>query len=404
MTSIRLYGLIGKDALGQGTSADEMIARMPSDGSPIEVRINSEGGSVVEGFAIANALYSYKGETVAIVEGQASSAASYVAASCSKIKMYRASYMVLHGPWAPGEGNAEQHRQMAADLDRMSGLMRALYRRRGVSDKQIDEWFAGGDHVLTPEEAMKVGLCDEIIEENAVISAAARAQILAKVKRPLRAERKPMEEYASMDKKALRAAYKNEADESKKSAIAKALAEKEDTTTGEHKMQDRVNAEADKDPAVKALVAQLAGERKAAMDAQAKLDEVAGRLAKIEQERDVAAFVAESRDVYADDEARAQYQALGGSVARAMVAELRKKGVSMASMFRGGNPPGKSPIGSTNVSSDGLTMFQGMAYRDLDVASRARQIQAEIRAKEPTATNTDIATRALKQALYEKGR
>ena len=72
MTSIRLYGLIGKDALGQGTSADEMISRMPSDGSPIEVRINSEGGSVVEGFAIANALYSYKGETVAIVEGQAS--------------------------------------------------------------------------------------------------------------------------------------------------------------------------------------------------------------------------------------------------------------------------------------------------------------------------------------------
>jgi hypothetical protein len=49
---------------------------------------------------------------------------------------------------------------------------------------------------------MKVGLCDEIIEENAVISAAAKAQILAKVKRPLRAERKPMEEYASMDKKA----------------------------------------------------------------------------------------------------------------------------------------------------------------------------------------------------------
>ena len=47
MTSIRLYGLIGKDALGQGTSADEMISRMPSDGSPIEVRINSEGGSVV---------------------------------------------------------------------------------------------------------------------------------------------------------------------------------------------------------------------------------------------------------------------------------------------------------------------------------------------------------------------
>jgi ATP-dependent protease ClpP protease subunit len=403
MTSIRLYGLIGKDALGQGTSADEMISRMPSDGSPIEVRINSEGGSVVEGFAIANALYSYKGETVAIVEGQASSAASYVAASCRKIKMYRASYMVVHGPWDPRGGSMQEHQQMAADLERMGNMMRALYRRRGVSDKQIDEWFAGGDHVLTPEEAMKVGLCDKIIEENAVISAAAKAQILAKVKRPLRAERKPMEEYASMDKKALKAAYKNEADESKKAAIAKALAEKEDTTTGEG-MQGRVNAEADKDPAVKALVAQLAGERKAAMDAQAKLGEVAERLAKIEEERDVAAFVAESRDVYADDEARAQYQALGGSVARAMVAELRKKGVSMASMFRGGNPPGKLPIGSTNVSSDGLTMYQGMAYRDIDIAARASQIRAELRAKDSVSSNADIATRALRMALAEKGR
>jgi len=403
MTSIRLYGLIGKNALGQGTSADEMISRMPSDGSPIEVRINSEGGSVVEGFAIANALYSYKGETVAVVEGQASSAASYVAASCSKIKMYRASYMVVHGPWDPRGGSMQEHQQMAADLERMGNMMRALYRRRGVSDKQIDEWFAGGDHVLTPEEAMKVGLCDEIIEENAVISAAAKAQILAKVKRPLRAERKPMEEYASMDKKALKAAYKNEADESKKAAIAKALAEKEDTTTGEG-TQGRVNAEADKDPAVKALVAQLAGERKAALDAQAKLGEVAERLAKIEEERDVAAFVAESRDVYADDEARAQYKALGGSVARAMVAELRKKGVSMASMFRGGNPPGKLPIGSTNVSSDGLTMYQGMAYRDIDIAARASQIRAELRAKDSVSSNADIATRALRMALAEKGR
>jgi hypothetical protein len=212
-----------------------------------------------------------------------------------------------------------------------------------------------------------------------------------------------MEEYASMDKKALKAAYKNEADESKKAAIAKALAEKEDTTTGEG-TQGRVNAEADKDPAVKALVAQLAGERKAAMDAQAKLGEVAERLAKIEEERDVAAFVAESRDVYADDEARAQYQALGGSVARAMVAELRKKGVSMASMFRGGNPPGKLPIGSTNVSSDGLTMYQGMAYRDIDIAARASQIRAELRAKDSVSSNADIATRALRMALAEKGR
>ena len=155
MAAVKLYGLLGKDEFGGGTSAAEFVAQLPTDGSPIEVRINSEGGSVVEGFAMANALYSYKGETTAIIEGQASSAASYVAASCSKIRMYEASYMVLHGPWAPGGDNAASHRQIADDLDRMAGLMRALYRRRGISDEQIDEWFAGGDHVLTPEEDRK---------------------------------------------------------------------------------------------------------------------------------------------------------------------------------------------------------------------------------------------------------
>ena len=73
-------------------------------------------------------------------------------------------------------------------------------------------------------------------------------------------------------------------------------------------------------------------------------------------------------------------------------------------MFSGGNPPGKSPIGSTNVSSDGLTMYQGMAYRDIDIAARASQIRAELRAKDTASSNADIATRALKMALAEKGR
>lgn len=393
MTSIRLYGLIGKDALGQGTSAQELLDKLPTDGSPVEVRINSEGGSVVEGFAIANALYSYKGETVAIVEGQASSAASYVAASCSKIKMYRASYMVLHGPWSPGEGNAQQHRQMAEDLDRMSSLMRALYRRRGVSDEQIDEWFAGGDHVLTPEDAQRVGLCDEIIEETATISAQTRAQILAKV-RPHRAERKTMDEYAKMDRKALRAAYKNEADEDKKAAIAKVLAEKDDTTTGEG-MQDRVNAEADKDPAVKALVEQLAG-------TQAALKAMEERQAKAEAERDLAAFVAECAGIYSAEEARAQYAKLGGSVARLFVAEIRKVGAG-GSMFKGGTPVGRAPLASA-AGDEEMTEFRGMHYRDISLAKRARELAQAMAKTDPHMTHGQRAEAALKAALAEKGR
>lgn len=402
MAAVKLYGLLGKDEFGGGTSAAEFVAQLPTDGSPIEVRINSEGGSVVEGFAMANALYSYKGETTAIIEGQASSAASYVAASCSKIRMYEASYMVLHGPWAPGGDNAASHRQIADDLDRMAGLMRALYRRRGISDEQIDEWFAGGDHVLTPEDAQRVGLCDEIIKEPAKISAKDRARILARVKKPHRAERKAMDEYAKMDRKALRAAYKSEADEEKKAAIAKALAEKDDTTTGEG-TQGRVNAEADEDPKVKALVDQLIGERKAHTDMRAELDALKAEQAAVRAEQEREKFVAEAAGIYSPDEAREHFKSQGATVARSVLAVLKKAGVGSGSMFKGGSPMGKATIGSTDIG-DGMIMFQGMAYKDMGVAKRAREIRAELRKQDPKAKHGDIAKKALEMALAEKGR
>ena len=395
MPAIRLYGLIGKDPFGNGTSAAEFIAQLPDDGSPVEVRINSEGGSVVEGFAIANALHSYKGETIAVVEGQASSAASYVAASCKTIKMFEASYMIVHGPWDRNGGDAATLRKKADDLDSMAGMMRALYRRRGIADKQINEWLAGGDHVLTPEDAAKVGLCDEIIKEPAQITAQARAVIMAKVTKPLqRAKRTSMDEYAKMDRKALRAAYKSEADEDKKAAIAKVLAEKDDTTTGEG-MQDRVNAEADKDPAVKALVEQLAG-------TQAALKAMEERQAKAEAERDLAAFVAECAGIYSAEEAKAQYAKLGGSVARLFVAEIRKVGAG-GSMFKGGTPVGRAPLASA-AGDEEMTEFRGMHYRDISLAKRARELTQAMAKTDPHMTHGQRAEAALKAALAEKGR
>lgn len=203
-----------------------------------------------------------------------------------------------------------------------------------------------------------------------------------------------MDEYAKMDRKALRAAYKNEADEDKKAAIAKVLAEKDDTTTGEG-MQDRVNAEADKDPAVKALVEQLAG-------TQAALKAMEERQAKAEAERDLAAFVAECAGIYSAEEARAQYAKLGGSVARLFVAEIRKVGAG-GSMFKGGTPVGRAPLASA-AGDEEMTEFRGMHYRDISLAKRARELTQAMAKTDPHMTHGQRAEAALKAALAEKGR
>ena len=64
---------------------------------------------------------------------------------------------------------------------------------------------------------------------------------------------------------------------------------------------------------------------------------------------------------------------------------------------------GKATIGSTDIG-DGMTMFQGMAYKDMGVAKRAREISAELRKQDPKAKHGDIANKALEMALAEKGR
>jgi hypothetical protein len=78
-------------------------------------------------------------------------------------------------------------------------------------------------------------------------------------------------------------------------------------------------------------------------------------------------------------------------------------GVGSGSMFKGGSPMGKATIGSTDIG-DGMIMFQGMAYKDMGVAKRAREISAELRKQEPKAKHGDIAKKALEMALAEKGR
>jgi len=55
-----------------------------TDGKNVHVRINSPGGSVVEGLAIANILNSYPGDVTVEVVGYAASIASVIVAKAKK--------------------------------------------------------------------------------------------------------------------------------------------------------------------------------------------------------------------------------------------------------------------------------------------------------------------------------
>src|SRR5262245_49867465 len=84
-----LYGGTGDGVVTAKSFADELAA-LPESVKTVRVRINSPGGDVVAGIAIANALRAeqQKGRKVeTIVEGLAASAASVIAMGGSTVRM-----------------------------------------------------------------------------------------------------------------------------------------------------------------------------------------------------------------------------------------------------------------------------------------------------------------------------
>lgn len=106
-------------------------------GEPVEININSYGGSVLGGLAIANAIKTYPGETTCNVLGIAASMASVIACAGKKTCMGQGAYLMIHNPWTYTSGTAEDLRKDAEKLDQMRDSIISFY--KGKCSKTEDE-------------------------------------------------------------------------------------------------------------------------------------------------------------------------------------------------------------------------------------------------------------------------
>lgn len=155
------------------TSADYIKKELKAYGdiSRVELHINSMGGSVVEANAIANMLRRLDCETVAYIDAFACSAASAVACACKKVVMPRNTVLMIHNPWQVAVGNSTELRKAADDLDVLGEAFRTIYLDK-AGDK-LDEAklvkMLDAETYLTAEQAVDIGLCDEIEQFDAVL-------------------------------------------------------------------------------------------------------------------------------------------------------------------------------------------------------------------------------------------
>lgn len=175
--SIRLYEPIDSWGGDWGVSAREFteaLDALPAGTTEIRLLINSPGGEVWDGLAILNALRAHSARVVAVVEGIAASAASFIAAGADELIMMRNSELMIHNAWGIAMGDAEELRLAADDLDRHDRNIAAIYAEK--SGRDLEYWLGemAKDRFLTAEEAVADGLADRIEGDGDAPSARAR--------------------------------------------------------------------------------------------------------------------------------------------------------------------------------------------------------------------------------------
>lgn len=127
-----------------------------------------------EGLAILNALRAHSARVVAVVEGIAASAASFIAAGVDELVMMKNSELFIHNAWGIAIGNAETMTKTAEDLAHIDGNLAAIYAEKAGTP--AEQWLAlmGDDTYLSAEEAVEAGLADRV--EGVGDAAAARAR------------------------------------------------------------------------------------------------------------------------------------------------------------------------------------------------------------------------------------
>ncbi len=163
VATIRMYGPIDSWGGIWGINTEDVanvLDTLPESVSEIVLRINSPGGEVHEAMAILNMFAAHRARVVAVVDGMAASAASFIAASCDETVMSPGSQMMIHSPSSISWGNAAEMRKTAVFLDTLEASMVEVYTAKAGAQ----DWKAllAEETWLTADATVELGLADRV--------------------------------------------------------------------------------------------------------------------------------------------------------------------------------------------------------------------------------------------------
>lgn len=160
-TGLYVYDYIGG---WDGVKAIDVATMLTGLTGPVDVHINSGGGSIFEGSAIFNAIRNYRGGAkTAYIDGIAASAASFIALACDEVVFEDNATMMIHDGMSGAVGTEEELHDAADVVGMLSNTIAAIYARKaGGTAESWRELMQVGDTWFTAQEAIDKGLGDRI--------------------------------------------------------------------------------------------------------------------------------------------------------------------------------------------------------------------------------------------------
>lgn len=121
-------------------------------GKDLNIYINSDGGLIPAGLAMAHMIERHDGKTTAIVDGYCCSIATQIFFAADKCQIHENSYLMIHKPWSRATGDANEMRKVAEILDTLQEGLETVYCKRAlekITAEEIHEmteaetWFTG---------------------------------------------------------------------------------------------------------------------------------------------------------------------------------------------------------------------------------------------------------------------
>jgi ATP-dependent protease ClpP protease subunit len=143
-------------------------------GQELEILINSPGGDIFDGVAIADLIQRREAHTTTTAIGLAASIATVVLMAGDTVQMSESATIMIHDAWTFEAGDSETLKKTADTLDKMSEIIANIYtnqiekagkilKDRDTTKKMIRKLMKN-ETWLDANEALNIGLIDKIVK------------------------------------------------------------------------------------------------------------------------------------------------------------------------------------------------------------------------------------------------